>query len=233
MNHLDSLTSVLAEVSDWGPFFAVDTHGADATPVSPWRWLRELVDDPDVLRERVSGVRAYLAAAGGPPPERVAASVVHLGLVARLVSPALGVAVHTGFFPALDLRDLWWQPELGGSFPLSIGAVDQAGPEGVITGAVRELGAAVGAFSVSEQVLWGNVASAVNGAATMVALARPDLAARAAAVASELLDQPLLRHTSTRRPDGRFQRLSCCLIYRASPTDRRDAVCGDCVLATG
>ncbi|MGH3625338.1 MAG: (2Fe-2S)-binding protein [Sciscionella sp.] len=236
MTRSGALASALADASDWGPFFAVRTHDADAAPRSPWRPMRELVDDPDVLRERVFAVRAYLAAASGQVPDgvpaRVAASVTHLGLVARLVSPTLGVAVHTGLSPAMDLVYLWWQPELGGAFPLSIGVVEQLDPGRVITGAVRELTQAVGVFPVSERVLWGNVASAVNGAATMAGRARPDLASRAAAVASSLLELPSLRHASTRRPDGRFQRLSCCLIYRASPTNDRGALCGDCVLAT-
>jgi ferric iron reductase protein FhuF len=41
-----------------------------------------------------------------------------------------------------------------------------------------------------------------------------------------------LRHASEHTADGRFRRLSCCLIYRASPTNSRAAVCGDCVLRT-
>jgi hypothetical protein len=195
--------------------------------------MRELVDDPQVLRERVVAVRAHLA--GGRPadqvPLRVAASVAHLGLVARLVSPALGVAVHSGRFPSLALADLWWQSELGGAFPLSIGVTGDSDPR-LVTGAVRELSGLIGAYSVSERVLWGNVASAINGAATMAGRARPDLAARATTVASAVLDQPLLRDAGKRHPDGRFQRRSCCLIYQASPTNRRAALCGDCVLRT-
>jgi hypothetical protein len=55
--------------------------------------MSELVDAPRILRDRVAAVRARLAATGGQAPEavelRVAASVTHLGLLARLVSPAL------------------------------------------------------------------------------------------------------------------------------------------------
>lgn len=234
MSRLGPLASVLAEVSDLGPFFTLHSFDTDAPP--PWRSMRELSHDPDVLRQRVFAVRASLAGAGGQRPERVAvrvaASVTHLGLMARLISPALGMAVHTGWFPALNLADLWWQPELGGAFPLAIGAVKRADPDGMLTGAVRELGEAVRVFSVSDRVLWGNVASAINGAATMVGMARPDFASRAARMASLLLEHPLLHDASLRHPDGRFQRRSCCLIYQASPTRSRDAVCGDCVLVT-
>jgi hypothetical protein len=229
-----SLASALAEAGDWGPFFAVHTHAAGETPLSPWRPIHELVTDRDVLRERVSGVRAYLATASDQPPERVAprvaASATHLGIVARLVSPFLGAAAHSGRFPAIELADIWWQPELGGGFPLSVPVAEEPDPDKAFLGAVGELGAALGVFSVSERVLWGNVASAVNGAAVALGRTRPDLASRAAAVAAGLLALPPLRQAITRRQDGRFQRSSCCLIYQVSPTNSRAAVCNDCVL---
>jgi hypothetical protein len=218
------------EFGGWGPFFAVETHDADAVPSLPWRPMRELVDSPAVLAERVAAIRSYLGAGGGQPSERVAASVAHLGLVARLVSPAIGHTVHTGRCLAMELAELWWQPELGGAFPLSIGVAEWPDPDRVITGAVRALVEAVRVLSVSERVLWGNVASAINGAATVIRLHSPEFAARADAVVARLLALPPLRHTYTRRPDGRFQRLSCCLIYQA--TNSRDNLCGDCILAT-
>jgi ferric iron reductase protein FhuF len=90
---------------------------------------------------------------------------------------------------------------------------------------------ATAAYSVSRRILWGNAASAVNGAATMIGVARPDLAARAVTAADSLLDLPPLRGSGVRGPDGRFRRRSCCLIYRASPGAGRAAVCADCVLA--
>ena len=231
MNRPGVLASALAEVGDWGPFFAVQTHDVGALAPFPWRPMRELVDNPEVLADRVSSVRSHLAIGGGRPTERVAASVAHLGLVARLVSPTIGLIVHSGQWLVMDLADLWWQPTLVGAFPLSVGVVEQ--PDAVIGDAVLELTWAVRGFSVSERVLWGNVASAINGAATVIGSSRPALATRAEAVVARLLALPELRHASTRRQDGRFQRLSCCLIYRASPTNSRDNLCGDCVLATG
>jgi hypothetical protein len=234
MSTPESLASVLAEVSDWGPFFAAATHPRATAPVPPWRPMRELLDDPDVLSGRVAAVRSRLAA-GRPVdriPVRVAASVTQLGLAARLLSPALGCMVRSGSSPIVDLADLWWQPTPGSLFPLSVGH-RPGEPADLITGPVRELVLAMRAFSVPERVLWGNVASALNGAATMIGTARPDLTPRAIAMTVALLDLPPLRHTSIRRPDGRFQRRSCCLIYRAAPADPRGARCGDCVLATG
>lgn len=213
---------------DWGPFFAVHHHPAGATPAAPWRPLRELLDDPTVLAERIAAIQTYLAAGGGQPSPRVAASVTHLGLVARLVSPTLGVAAVSGEFPGIDLAEFWWQPERGGTFPLSAHYRPDGSAEAFIDGPLRTLTAA---FAVSDKVLWGNVASAINGAATMIVTTRPDLADRVVALTGELLDTPLLRGTSSRRPDGRFQRRSCCLIYQAAATPNRNAVCGDCVLA--
>lgn len=213
---------------DWGPFFAVETHPAHATPTPPWRPLRELVDEPARLAERVSGIQAYLAAGGGRPARRVAESVTHLGLVARLVSPTLRMAVSSGEFPALELGEVWWQPEPGGTFPLSVHYAADGSPDALVSGPLWTL---TSAFAGSAKVLWGNVASAINGAATMIATTRPDLAGRALALAEALLATPPLRGTSVREPDGRFRRRSCCLIYLAAPTPSRAAVCGDCVLA--
>ena len=83
-------------------------------------------------------------------------------------------------------------------------------------------------MAVSPRVLWGNVASAVNGAATMIAAARPDLAGPAAEAAAAMLAHPALTGTYQGRPGAAFRRRNCCLIYRLSPG--RPAYCGDCVL---
>ena len=83
-------------------------------------------------------------------------------------------------------------------------------------------------MAVSPQVLWGNVASAVNGAATMIAAARPHLTDAAAEAAAAILTYPALTGTYQGRPLAGFRRGNCCLIYRLSP--ERPAYCGDCVL---
>ncbi|HEY5834890.1 (2Fe-2S)-binding protein [Streptomyces sp.] len=233
-----------------GPFFAVRTHDAGRPAAPPWRSMAELRTDPSVLRERVAAVRGALASGGGRPPRdveaRVAASVAHLGVVARLVSPCLALAVLYGEVPyGLRLAALRWQPALGGPYPLSLPArpaiagTDDAGSgpdeladaltREVCDGPVRELGEEFAALRVSPRIAWGNVASAVNGAAGMIAAARPDRAARARTVAALVLDRPPLRGTATRTSTGAFQRRSCCLIYRAAP-GRAGALCGDCVL---
>jgi len=84
--------------------------------------LLDLVEQRGLMMTRIDAVRAALAA--GRPVQRiehkVAASVTHLGLVARLISPALAFVVTTGHLPCTDLSRVWWQDQLGGAFPLSI-----------------------------------------------------------------------------------------------------------------
>jgi ferric iron reductase protein FhuF len=82
---------------------------------------------------------------------------------------------------------------------------------------------------VSDRVLWGNVASAVNAAAAQVARQRPDLAREGWQAARRLFAEPWLRGEPG-PPGPAFRRASCCLFYRLEP-GKSSAVCGDCVLA--
>jgi len=236
---------VLASLAALGPFFAVDSHLAGADPHPPWRPLRELTDHPDRMMDRIGSVRAALASRGGRPAgqiePRVAGSVLHLGMVARLLAPAL--AAQAGQH-RLDLRlgELWWQDTLGGPVPLSAPSPaasparerddPSAGPDRgrLVDDLIAPITATVaGLVPVSPRVLWGNVASAVNGAARQVAAQRPDLGERAWAVAAAFFASPRL--AGERHPPGpRFRRSSCCLIYRIAADGPR-AVCSDCVLA--
>ena len=204
-------------------------------PASPWRSLTSLVDEPDGLRVRIARVREGLAGAAQIAPEaveeRVAASVAQLGLCARVLAPVFGQGVVSGSSYTPELADLWWQDELGGPFPLSIPEPAASagelvtwvrfGPIAALTDAVSEL------VPVSPQVLWGNVASAVNSAANGIAAVRPDLADRARTVAGELLADEVLNPSGSAAGPS-FRRASCCLIYRVASS--RAAICGDCVL---
>ncbi|WP_162891037.1 (2Fe-2S)-binding protein [Aeromicrobium sp. A1-2] len=89
------------------------------------------------------------------------------------------------------------------------------------------LAAFASTFALSTQVLWGNVASSLSGAQTMLAAARPDRAAAGGRIIGGLLDQGVLHGTGDLhgvRPG--FVRRSCCLFYRLPSA----GVCGDCVL---
>jgi hypothetical protein len=245
---------LLADLAALGPYFAVDVHRPGALPRPPWQALGELVSSPDALAGRIGEVRERLAAAAGCPPGnvefRVAASIAQLGLCARLLSPALGAAAVGRALP-VDTAQARWVPALGGPFRLSLPDIvleasavpDSAVPDSaaadsaaagaaatadLLDGPVTRIVRLVQAMGVSPRVLWGNVASAVNGAATMIAAARSDLASPAAQAAATLLGQPVLAGTYQGHPLAGFRRRNCCLIYRLSPS--APAYCGDCVL---
>ena len=233
-----------AELARLGPYFAVSMHPPGQSLPASWRPLSTLLDSPQDLRQRIAEVRSALAA--GRPPDtvefRVAASVTHLGVAARLISPTLGMAVLSGRAPRMDPAEVHWQPVLGGPLPLSLPASALAGPgprpgagqlaselrHSLLNGPVRALTAVTAAMSVSPVVLQGNIASAINAAAAMIATARPGLATQAATIRDALLSTPELAGTWTSGAAG-FRRRSCCLIYRAGPA-AIPAVCGDCIL---
>ncbi|MFW0796047.1 (2Fe-2S)-binding protein [Gordonia sp. CPCC 205515] len=211
-----------------GPFFAVDTHPVDGTKDAPWQPFSTILETA-TLTTRVVAVQAalYPGAPSGTVDDRVAASVAHLGLVARVIAPWVASVVMDGQPISRRVEDLWWQDRLGGPFPLSvIWADDRGWEESAIVAVTR---AVARTFGVSDLVLGGNVASAANSAARMIALARPELSAAAHAAADEILAEPEVESGVLRSGPG-FRRRSCCLIYRVSGD--RTAVCGDCVLSS-
>jgi hypothetical protein len=238
---------LVGRVAAFGPFFEFEVHAAGTSPVPPWRGMDELLADP---LGHVMLVRTRLAAVSGREPAavevRVAASVAHLGLVARLISPALAAAALAGESLSAEPLDIWWQRERGGAFPLSLsrdalssdalssdalssGARRPADIVRLLEGPVQELSEAFARLRVSPLILRGNVASAVNGAATAMIRSAPAQPAgrRALEIAVSLYEYPALRGAATIAPDGTsFRRRSCCLIYRALP----GTLCGDCVL---
>jgi FhuF 2Fe-2S C-terminal domain len=166
--------------------------------------------------------------AGTPVEFRVAASIGHQGLVARLLCPAFGAAL-VGC--RLDLRQAWWRPVLGGAMPLSVSADairPASGPIG-LSWPVRDLVTLTAALSVSPRVLWGNVVSAINGAVTAISNSRPDLSDLAVELGAVLLADPHLVAAFVGPLGEHLRRRSCCLIYRIAPNDRGN-YCGDCIL---
>ncbi len=215
--------------AEFGPFFATDTHTAAASVDGPWSTVAAALANPRRIDDRVERVRTALdAGAASKVSLRVAASVTHLGLVARLLAPALAAAV-TDTHLSLDPADIWWQDHLGGPFPLSVATVDaEPALDGELPGVVDDLTALFDAsYSVGPHVLGGNVASAINSAARMIGTARPELADAARRHADLFLAHPSIEGGYLRAGPG-FRRRSCCLIYQV--TGDRAAVCGDCVL---
>lgn len=232
---------VVAALAGLGPFFALRATPPDAVTTG-WRPLTTLLDDPAAMSRRVDAARAALAAARGVPPSavpgRVAASAVHLGLCARLLSPVLATAL-LGVRRVPEVGELLWRDEPGSTFPLAL-APDLLAPAGrveplhwaedVVARLVLPVHRAWAAQCPSPHVRLGNVAAGVHGAAVVLRLAGPRTQ-DATPFASALLAHPVLRSTTTGRP-GRasFRRRSCCLLYRAAGRAAPEAVCSDCVL---
>ncbi|GAB3578938.1 (2Fe-2S)-binding protein [Calidifontibacter terrae] len=222
-------------LSAWGPFFALED--LRDPPRAPWVAFTDFLHDPAAIHERVEVVRALLATGAGRPVEQVepqvAASVVHLGLVARIISPFL--ALSTVDSPVVPVpADLWWQPTPHSGFPLgvrdlaAVPAVEDAQEWAarVVNGLLHPLAQALGG---SPKVLWGNTASAINGTVAAIRATRADLA-EPLRVRAELLIAALPGDTSTGAVGSAdFRRRSCCLIYRVADGPAA-AICGDCVL---
>lgn len=243
-------SGALAAAAAAGPYFAVEPRAEGAA----WRPANLLVTDPGVVSEQVARARNVIAGRAGIAPadvaERVAASIVFLGLASRLVSPSLGAAVLGGVVPYLSLDNLWWRPADGGPVPLAAGPI--AGRKIAGTAAGRQLDDAAGLlsgicvqgmagpvadafrawFRISPLVLRGNIASAVAGAAGMLAVSFPDRAEIAGQLTARILARDPLRGTGElvqpdpSRPRRFLVRRSCCLYYRVPGA----GTCGDCVL---
>jgi hypothetical protein len=224
-----------------GPFFVLDA----AADGPGWQPFADLVRDPAVLERRIAATRDALAGSSRQQPEdiewRVAASIAQLNLSARVLSPILASAVVEGVVPAVSLETLWWQPVLGGAFPLAIRGGSairiDAGSSHDAARAVRgqledilaeliEATRRVG--GLAPQIAWGNVGSALATAAALIARADPSVGGRARAVTAEVLAVAPLAATGTLTDTG-FRRTTCCLFYRVAPSA---GLCGDCVLTT-
>lgn len=216
--------AALSAAAELGPFCAVDE---DAGPGAV-----HLADAGTLLDARAAAVSAVLGPAAG---RREVHSLVHLGVVARVLSPAVGAALATGVLPVPASVEL--QPVGSNPVPMAwtgVRAVAVPTPGDVAAGLaehwltplVGPWTAAVAARSVSTRVLIGNVVSALHGTAVVVAGARPDLTARARAVLDALLASGPLAGTGGWRPDGGFARRSCCLLHRLPGA----LPCSDCVL---
>ncbi|WP_433824475.1 (2Fe-2S)-binding protein [Actinoplanes sp. CA-015351] len=235
---MDDALRVAARI---GPYFVWEPFDGDPE----FRPITEL-SDPDRLTARVGAARDMLARMGGLPredlSERVVASTVFLGLAARLVSAPLAAAVVGGAIPLVTGPRVLWRPADSGLMPVAYRNVGFEGCAGSEAGAIAAaltgtvvndlvkplLSAFRERFVLSPQVLWGNVASALGGALTMISTER------AAAVVGAMLTQGSLAGTATlMRPDPSRERWllarnNCCLYYRIPG----GGTCGDCVLKT-
>jgi hypothetical protein len=239
----------LTAAAGFGPYFTWRQPSVPASPEPfpgdgwiPW----ERLADGDVASSRVSAAREALTRMSGlaasDVPVRVVASVTFLGYASRIVSPLLAAAA-LGELPVPGAGELWWREVPGGPLPLayagsrtlpttglSAGDLARALTGVAVTGLLGELTAVFRSrFALSPHVLRGNVASALAGAAGMIA---PAHAARATAVVAAMLRiPPLMGAAQLVRADPGGSRRSlvrnnCCLYYRIPG----GGTCGDCIL---
>lgn len=216
----------LAALRPLGAFFVLRTIGDPA-----WTSRPALPTLAQVYENRSSDVygnpltfrvRKVAEALNAPEP-RIAASIAHLGLAARLWSVALGCASVYGRIPDLAPDRLRWDPDASAPDELRLDAVTPLPGDAatiadvVLHGHLEPLAEALRSeYRLAGGLLWGNAASALAGAARQLGR---DTAARA--LAAELLAHPLLEGTLDATT---LRRRSCCLYYRLPG----GGVCGDC-----
>lgn len=232
----------LTEVGSVGGFFALRTGVADgpaergAQDGAYIPFAEIYAGDIAPLSARIDTVTGKL----GAPERRVAASIAHLGLAARLWSVALGSAALHGEVPDLDPARLYWNPHRTSpddlrlpdprAFPATEATLAEAVREVVQFGHLVPLAAALRADgAIAPRLLCGNAGSALAGAVRELGVwsrraGRPEVGERADAIGAVLFTHPDLRTTGV-PGGGAFRRRSCCLYYRCPS----GGLCGDCV----
>ncbi|NHC32966.1 (2Fe-2S)-binding protein [Dermacoccus nishinomiyaensis] len=247
---------------DLGPFFRVDamTPGADWRPLGADLASRGALGAwIDRARERTAAAGSLHS---GDVDVRALCAVLHLGVCARVLSPWIASALRgtspgrsTGAdVPTLD--QLFWQDDGTTTFPLALSpeslarlalatpvALAASDASVAVNASVDHFARALvdrlaipltsTALTPSASIAWGNVASALHGAARTVVRVDPGQSTAVRQIADACLTaltaargRPL---TDGRIGTGSFRRHSCCQLYRL-PGNSRDTVCGDCVL---
>ncbi|GGS70560.1 hypothetical protein GCM10010206_36230 [Streptomyces cinerochromogenes] len=232
----------LAALRPLGGFFVLrtlpETAGAAGPPRLPTLAEGYAGGAPDGHGDPVASRVATVAERLRTAEPRVAASLAHQGLAARLWSVALGCAVLYGRLPDLDPRLLRWDVRAAAPDDLWLteprprpGDTAAALTAAVLHAHLEPLAATLHArYGVAAGLLWGNAGSALAATARELgrwsrAHGRTDVAARTRALTAELFAHPLLNATGTRTGTA-FRRRSCCLYYRVPG----GGLCGDCCL---
>lgn len=226
--------AAVARLAAFGPFFALGVGPSSGEPLTGDRFER-------LVETKITETRARFGAGADVPRGqlRACASLLHVSLVSRLVSPALGCAAG-GWVP--DLRPAnarFADAELGVRFGVASADFAAADPADGPIEAVREIEelvlpsvdlvtrAVAATVALPRRVVDSNVASAFGGAATVIAGADAALGGRTWGIVAGLLDGPLADGgTVCGTGPVRLRRSGCCLYYRLPG----GALCGDCVL---
>lgn len=198
-----------AQLAPFGPYFRV-------------HW-----DDLGIPPSAAQRIRAVSATFGAGVPERVSASVAHLDLVSRMLSPLLGAAVVAGLGlrPAAVLATAG-EPVLVLPRRVTTREPDLAWAEEILRGPVAELDAAFHVSLDNARIRRGNVVSALHGAAGVLQTVAPEHVQRTQEILALFLEHPTLQDSWTSPP---FARTTCCLIYQVPG----HGLCGDCALKAG
>jgi ferric iron reductase protein FhuF len=229
-------------VADIGDFFTLDRPGLAGVPLS------ELVDSAGVYTSRIGATREALARLMERNPDelprRPIASLLFLGVAARLVAPTLAAAAVDRLVPQLLLEDITAAELADGRLVLGLTrfhAISQGAttPISDLVALIGEhliqgqIGRLVRAFSSRDalhpRLLWGNVASTVASAAELINQRHPRQSHTTRLIARLLLDRPPLDQCGHLTHDSgaiRYHRLSCCLYYKFPGA----GTCGDCPL---
>jgi ferric iron reductase protein FhuF len=218
------MREALDEVAAIGPFFALATAGIG-------RPARGFYTDGFLAR----------AVARLPTAEtRVAASLAQQDFAARIWSPVLACGLISSIVPDMTSLQIFSNAQ---SPPVQLGLARLTGWRAENPAEVARLSYQVVVEEhlkplvealtpvVAPGLLWGNAASALVGALTVIVMARPELRPAAAGVASTLLETGALAGTGALfvlNNDLKFKRNSCCLYYRL-PGEHK-SLCGDCSL---
>ncbi len=213
----------LAAAARFGPFFALEAGQRARAP--GWRPVA------DLYRDGLPALVASTARQLGTDDRRVAASIVHLGLAARLWSPVLASGLLSGVVPDLSTLTVAISPQvrLGVEQPAGWTIRDESElarwSADVVGAQLQQLSEAL-PVRLAQGLLRGNAASAMAGALGVLATARPDLTSAAAGLAQALLQTSCLRRGGVLTADAAmaFRRQSCCLYYRLPG----GGLCGDC-----
>jgi ferric iron reductase protein FhuF len=236
------VAEALGLAAEVGPYFAVETGDG-----AGWVPFHTLLDDPRVLAARVLLVRTTIAERAGLDPElveeRACASLHFLGLTSRVLAPALGAAALAAVVPDIGPDAISWQPVDGGPIPMrwaepsgrtvptaveAAAGIDSGVLSRVIAPLVQHFATS---FHISGQVLWGNAASALAGAAATLTRTGRSLRLDPVEIVSAAMQTGALAGTGAYLPatgaEPVFVRDNCCLFYRIPG----GGLCGDCVLA--
>lgn len=224
---------VLEELSRLGGYFALPR-------VEPGAARYPQLATAEVVPRFVDATRAAIAASVRLPVHtveaRVAASSFHLGVAARLLSPIIAAALCRQAIPVLTPENLFFHAE-GHAPVFSVGdvdmraALDTDSAARAISALLPELFEPLNlalrrAAALSPQVSAGNVASAANGAVTVLAMTQPHVEPAGRKLIGALLAEAPLANAG-RLDHHIFTRRSCCLFYKVPGA----GLCGDCVIS--